>query len=557
MYRLMIVDDEPYTVDGLYDLFNELPELDLEIYRAYSAVEAMQYLKRVKLDIVLTDIRMPTMTGLELLQEISRQWPWCKVIFLTGYSDFTYAQQALQHGGHNYLLKTDGDEKIIAAVTRAIAEISAEMENEKVTLAAKHKMKSVLPSLQKEYLGDLLLGGPVLFQTMKKQFEELEMPLDADSLVYPVYGRVDAWWDHIHYSDQSLLLYAIQNITEEYLSPSVAMMCTFLDRSKLLILLHPKSSDIEINNDDMVLVWKRIILFVQETLESIQSTCKKLLNIPISFTASHQPVKWEDLGKKVEDLKMTMMFGFGNESEMILYERIPSGSSNNGEWLRDSLLPEINILESCLISGHEAEFMDAYQRLMSVVGSHSGENKVHRLEVYYKLVTVLLGYMNRRGLSTDDLPEINWGKLLNIESHESWHGGSLFLESLARLLFRNKRADSLDRGSEIIQKVNHYVENNLSKDLSLTQIAEHVYLNPAYLSRLYKQFNGIGLYEYIANLRITKAKELLKQPKYKIHEIAEEIGFDSAYFTRFFKKQTNMTPAEYRNKLLQTSRPFS
>ncbi len=81
MHRLLIVDDEPYTVDGLYEMLEEADLPELELYRAYSAIEAIEWLNRIKIDIVLSDIRMPGMDGLRLLKEIRARWPRCKVIF--------------------------------------------------------------------------------------------------------------------------------------------------------------------------------------------------------------------------------------------------------------------------------------------------------------------------------------------------------------------------------------------------------------------------------------------------------------------------------------------
>ncbi|TDG00703.1 response regulator transcription factor [Paenibacillus piri] len=556
MHRLLIVDDEPYTVDGLYDLFNELPELELEIYKAYSAVEALRHTERIKFDIVLTDIRMPTMSGLELQQEIRRQWPRCKVIFLTGYSDFHYAQAALQNGGYNYLLKTDGDEQIISTVVRAIEELSSELENEQVTLAAKHKMQLALPSLQRDYVWSLLHGGAGSFDTMGRQFDELGMPLDADCPVYPVYGRVDAWWDNINYSDQSLLLYAIQNIIEEYLCPSSRMLTLVFDRCKLLLLIQPGNVGAEMEGEAVEKAWMRLMVFVQKTLESIQTSCNQLLHLTLSFSAGGCPVPWERLGKKIDDLKLQLMCGPGNEREMILYETTPDASAadrhGDNESGLESRRSSIDLLEMYLLNGQEESFLTAYRRLTAAVGSLPKTANSQRLELYCKLATMFLGYINRYGLS--DLPEIDWVKLTNIEEHASWEHAVEYFEALGKALLSRKRTDSYNRGNEIICKVNQYVEKNLAKDLSLTQIAEHVFLNPAYLSRLYKQFSGVGLSEFIVNLRMAKSKEMLKQPKYKIHEIASDVGFDSAYFTRFFKKQTNMTPQEYRNQFLLSHR---
>ena len=104
----------------------------------------------------------------------------------------------------------------------------------------------------------------------------------------------------------------------------------------------------------------------------------------------------------------------------------------------------------------------------------------------------------------------------------------------------------------LIANINKYINDHLNEDLSLIALSEKVFLNPAYLSRIYKQETGMNISEYICHMRINKAKELLRQSDFKIHEIAAAVGFESAaYFTRVFKQLTQITPQEYRDSVMK------
>ena len=116
MYRILIVDDEEVIVNGLYSMLSNFNTMELDVYKAYSGEEAIQWLARTRMDIVLTDIHMPEINGLQLLKEIKTRWPWCRVIFLTGHNEFEYAYKAIQYNGVRYLLKTEGYNKIIKTV---------------------------------------------------------------------------------------------------------------------------------------------------------------------------------------------------------------------------------------------------------------------------------------------------------------------------------------------------------------------------------------------------------------------------------------------------------
>ena len=128
MYRLLIVDDEKEILDWLTELFQETAEMDLDVYKAASGQAALDILNRTKIDIVLTDIRMPGLSGLQLLERIRGRWPLCRVIFLTGYNEFDYVYSAIKYDGVGYLLKTEEDEVILNTVRQAVNELDGRMQ---------------------------------------------------------------------------------------------------------------------------------------------------------------------------------------------------------------------------------------------------------------------------------------------------------------------------------------------------------------------------------------------------------------------------------------------
>jgi two-component system response regulator YesN len=113
MFRLLIVDDEPIIANAMYDIISDLKEYDLDIYVAYSGEEAINWMKRTKIDIVLTDVSMPGISGLEIQKIVLEMWPRCKVIFLSGYNDFDFIQSAIRNEGYDYILKTEPEEVVI------------------------------------------------------------------------------------------------------------------------------------------------------------------------------------------------------------------------------------------------------------------------------------------------------------------------------------------------------------------------------------------------------------------------------------------------------------
>ena len=116
MFRLLIVDDEPFIADSIYEVISGINNPELDVYKAYSGREALEWMERARFDIVMTDIRMPDISGLQLMERIRESWPECRAIFLTGYNEFDYVYKAIQYKDTSYLLKTEGFEKIIETV---------------------------------------------------------------------------------------------------------------------------------------------------------------------------------------------------------------------------------------------------------------------------------------------------------------------------------------------------------------------------------------------------------------------------------------------------------
>mgnify|MGYP000859673649 FL=1 len=192
MFRLLIVDDEPGIVDGLYQLFRQNENFELDIYKAYSGEEALSYLKSTRVDIVLTDICMPGLDGMKLLDEISSHWPSCKVIFLTGYDEFEYAYKAIKTDV-GYVLKTEEDEVIFEAVKKAIMKIEEEIKFQDIAKRADKQFKQAMPMLRREFLTGLLQGDRICEEQLAATFEELEISMDPNQPVFMVVAKIGSW----------------------------------------------------------------------------------------------------------------------------------------------------------------------------------------------------------------------------------------------------------------------------------------------------------------------------------------------------------------------------
>ena len=185
MYRLLIVDDEPFIVEGLRMLFESASRHEFEIYTALSARDALTALDCTRMDIVVSDIHMFGMDGLELLETVKRLWSDCRIVMLTGYSDFEYVQMALNHGADAYVLKTQDDAELLSAVDKCVGMIEDARCAVSLTELANQAMQSSIPLLQRELLNDLIHGASNEPATRAKKFAEYNILLNPGQGCFP------------------------------------------------------------------------------------------------------------------------------------------------------------------------------------------------------------------------------------------------------------------------------------------------------------------------------------------------------------------------------------
>ena len=427
MHRLLIVDDERLIADGIYEVLQNTKDLELDIYKAYSAKEALALLKTARIDITVTDIRMPGMDGMRLLHLMKGMWPQCRILILTGYSQFDYIYQAVQYTGVSYLLKSEGYDKIIARVREIITDIEKGARTADIMLKARDEITFNRAFIQKDYLSSILTRQTTQNEINQGQFDEYGIPLDATLPVLLLLGQTDMSMEDRDYSEKMKLIYGIRTICQEYFAGQIRQVQITYERNGLIWFIQPNKQDKSGWDPD---VWHDTSVFISGVLETVQSVCKDSMGVSISFAVSCEPAAWQEVPAVYDRL-------------LIFFERW----ANNAEGFIYTM----------------AEKEDPQ------------------------------GYAN------------------------------------------------------VIKRLEGFIQQNIDKDLSLIKLSEYAHFNPSYLSRLFKRLTNLNLSEFINDARLRKAKELLGTDM-KIHEVAEAVGYESSKnFARFFKRQTNMTPQEYKD----------
>lgn len=557
MYRLMIVDDERHVVEWLYELFMESSGLDLDIFKAYSGKDALSIMETSKIDVVLSDIRMPAMNGLELLEKVGENWPGCRVVFLTGFNEFDYIYKAIKHEGVSYLLKTEDDEEIINAVRKAIESIEKELKNRELLDRALDKEGLATHLMQREMLLDIVNRKITYSDVSQDRLEKLEIPLDIKLPVILLMGRINNALESRDYIEQSKNILSLKYLSEQYLSKFTVHALIDSDKYNILWMIQPRKTVQHDNNgDNEEKLWQKAALYTKEMLETLQTACKESLELEIQFLLYDKPVLWESIGERFDTLKFAAGFNSGISSVSVISSSDQVFSNSEGKFNMNGQTQrrKLEILKKYLENGMEKEFLEMLSEISESFRSIPSKHYFPAIEIYYSLSLMFLAYINQGNLVPKLSFRIGLNKLVNIDGFDSWRDAVEYLWDLGKLIFDFKKAEQANRDDEIIERIKSFVRENIDSELSLVRISQSVNYNPSYVSRIFKKIDGTNLFDYINNVRISKAKDMLENNSENIQSIAKSVGYDSSqYFATAFKKMTGMTPHEYRSSMAKQS----
>ncbi|GIP38038.1 hypothetical protein J31TS4_13180 [Paenibacillus sp. J31TS4] len=555
MLSLLIVDDELHVVERLSEL---LPWEEIGIGRVFKALsggEALAILETETIDIVITDIRMPGMSGLELVSTIRDRWKMTKCILLSGHAEFGYAQEAIQHGTADYLLKPVSDEELLATVARQVEQLKSEWAELTSVRRLTSTFKEHLPLLRSNLLNELLQGRRMGEEQLREKLDVLEMP--------DLYGRSFALLlirpeDPFQSADtrsRSLFDYAIGNMAEELFAPDYRLWTCRDSHDFLVFVVTREDGDGPAGDRDAAEAagsgrspesWQDAL---QRGAARLQDAVRTYLKGSVSVLVSRGGVFPSDMSRLYTSALSALRKQVGQEQGLFL----PVGEEERPPQIQTiGSLYETPSLTHLLEAGRWQDTEERLQQIMAELDAKGAESEEHALEVYFTVTAAFsfIAHKNGRPLASilgEDYNRLSAGiPFQTLSQLKEWTGRVL------RLLRSDMEKESRDTRTTIIRQVRQFVERNLDGDVSLQAIADHVYLHPVYLSKIYKLETGDNLSDYVQRLKMERAAFLLKESKDKIYEIAAQIGYQRAHsFIHVFKKHYGVTPQEYRDQHLR------
>ena len=534
MYSVLIVDDEKMIRDDVYGLLSMEESLELDLTTAASGVEAQAILEKRKIDIVIMDINMPQMSGLELYDIVRERWPFCKVIFLTGYSDFDYVYKVHKHA--KYVLKAEEDEKILEALRESVEEIENSLLLERLTDLKREQQKKPLLHERSMFLRELFEGYRGLSQLTGELSVQLGINLDPEKEVYYLLLRHEAWYCE-NYQEQQNSTQDCYQLLERYFLDFMRGAFFEYNKNYIVLLLQPEK----------LLHEETIVKMLAGAGELFQKALKKNLGRTVSILVGERPVTLSQLLQEFIGICDRMIWLSGEELVQEGLQKEALAKETLPEHKKQELMQMLWRLEYYLEGMEEENSLNVLRQLQTELQSVKSMHDLFALEAYCTISSRLIGWIKRLELHEELAFRVGTLNLYNVSMHANWQDAFGYLRHVAESIFSLKNQSVEKQTEDVVNQVKKYIVEHLDGDTSLYNLAEQVHFSQEYLLRIFKKKEGITILQYINDLKLAAAKQLLTDSELQVREIADRLGFASqGYFGRFFRNKTGLTPNAYR-----------
>ncbi|WP_090572676.1 response regulator [Paenibacillus sp. OV219] len=550
MIKLMVIDDEHWIREGLKQT------IDWESYGVHfmcdaeDGIEALKLIEENPPDIIISDIRMPTMDGMELFNELKNREIDVKVIFISGFDDFAYAQKAIKLGASDYILKPIEEDDLIAVVERCVGEIKQKNEMNCKMAELSGRVRESLPLAKQKHL-EMCLSRPISEQELLSKWETLQIDLNPNKLIV-LSAVVHEWGDRrLDETGCSLLRYAIGNLIEEIFKEAGirALACPLHDNeySDVALIVSSCKQDVSGQYNEVLSCATRAIEEAFEVLgvrisigasqigdgRTLLFTFREALTNSVEYLAQGTG---RIFGPTANDNEPLNVFAVNTVDEPYLGMKVEALDT---AWL-NRIFHAIKLKDE----GKLSDLLDQQITLLQDMVQQTSALAVRRemnshigmlLSRWQDMCQARNGsdscmLMYHQKLQLYRSPLINWKHAV-----------------MSAFLMKDTSASGYGQ-KYTIDSALQFIQDNYHLGIGLNHVAKQIYLNPSYLSRVFHAEVGETLSRYLIRVRITKAKELLEQTSLKIYEVAEQVGYrDFRYFVKNFKELEGITPSQYRN----------
>lgn len=527
LYKIIVVDDEKSIRERLTHF---LPWSDVGfavVGTAENGREALKLIDKEQPTVVLTDVRMPDMTGLELAKQLKESQPKIKVVILSAYDDFKYAQDAIQYGVKGYLLKPLTKSDFSEFFTKLAMELKEDDELEKVSISDE------LWNEQELMILDLIKGENL------HKYEN----------IYNVKNQ-----------NTRVVIISLEGVFKETQTFSIRQKITetatkYWERFLMPVLFYGNNLILLISEDFLVSKTElkgEILSFVDNLQQNLGEIYNEETQVVVGVGNSVQTIN--EISYSYHEAVHASSYKFFSENEKIIFcEDLVKNNRYEGRMVtKDHILAHVNKIERKLtesvLNSKITEISDEINTFFEELEELNGQKISSIRGSCSEFIIMLIFRIKEKGflLPTIDNQHV-LGKIYEIDSLKEL---KRWLKQMIETIFYEldkKDGQSVNRYVLIAKE---YVKENYREKISLIEMSNTLFLHQAYFSTIFKKETGQNFIDYVNEIRIEKATQLLRGTEFKVKMISDMVGFQShSYFIKVFKNEIGVTPVLFRKQL--------
>lgn len=535
LYRLLIVDDNPRDQKGLLNII-DWGSLGIAIIGAVdNGQEAISRMDELKPDIILTDITMPLMNGIEMSSILRKQYPHIKIIFMSSYYEFDYARSAVDLDVYAYILKPIVKDDLLQAVQKVLSMLKTEQDIQAEKENMLSQIQQSLHLFQEQFIHDLLFGSNMSDSDLKENAAFLQMNLTDTYFVQVIAIELDnyeAYIQNMETAEKYLISYTVKQSAACYDKPQAPIFLFQISSKRFAAVLFeiPDASKQDCTILDTIIAIKERIsshLHIQSTI-GVSSCSVRLGDIPLLYEQS---------------LEALCTKFYSNGDQLILYEEIKDRQTSSDRMI--DLQTVYQEMQEVIFSG---DVNCAAAITQKYLGRSSGMQNEQAVKVLiYNIIHILQNIFDQENISLDELfggEAVIWKKLDRYETIRDVRQWLTNILSACIQYFNN----STNSQTAIVQQIKNIIHQKYAEPLSAETISALINFSPSYANRVFKAQTSKTIFDYLTEYRMERAKELLRSPNSKIYVVAQEVGYtNKSHFCYQFKKQTGMTPSKFKD----------
>ena len=534
MYKAIIVDDEESVCKGLNNHF-DWPAYGVEIVGSFDdGRPALAYLQQNPVDMILTDVRMTHMDGITLAKQALSLYPDIQIIFISGYADVNYLRDALKMDAVDYILKSIDIDELAAVITKVVSSLDKKHAQQEIMLDMTRKLEQSMPLLRQRQLSELLKPGSESEDELLQRVRFLGIPLDNKTRYVVLLLRPQPKAKWLAMSDMS---------EKERLTFSIALEDLFADvlrkRGVSVVFRERFSEYIAVMNVEDNEYEENLIGAAEDLLSAVRGEfgIETAVGISEPFLGLRQICTAYESAS--EAISRSYLIGNDVPISVKKYE------DDSNKPLRERT--EKEILDA-ILNGDNAQVQAALARAVDGVRSMENADEQQNFMLFLLLLPTRL--MNNMQTANMGPYKSHKKLIMNFFQYHGINEQKTMLSSVYADITQHLLQMSTPHTNTVIKRVREIIDAQYMEQLSVTSLADGVYLTPTYLCVLFKQATGRTINEYITQVRLDKAKEYLTKTNIHLYDVCYKVGYLSpSYFSRLFKKYNGMTPGEYRESI--------